>query len=77
MPATEAFATKIPPDLKRALDDLCRRYGLRKNFVVEQALREKIEDLLDTFALEEARQTATGFVPWDAVQAELRRKRKL
>jgi hypothetical protein len=77
MAATEAFATKIPGEVKRALDEVCRRYGLRKNFVVEQALREKIEDLLDTFALEEARETATRFVPWAAVQRELRRQGKL
>ena len=73
----EAFATKLPVDLKRALDDVCRRYGLRKNFVVEQALREKIEDLLDAFDLEEARKTAVVFRPWAEVERLLRRHKKL
>jgi predicted transcriptional regulator len=77
MNRTEAFTTKLPPGLKRALDDACRRYGLRKNFVVEQALREKLEDLADAFDLEEARKTAVSFRPWQAVEKELRRRGKL
>lgn len=77
MPSNQAFATKLPPDLKRALDDVCRRFGLRKNFVVEQALREKLEDLLDAFELEEARKTATSFRKWEEVEKELKRRGKV
>lgn len=77
MVRNEAFATKLPADLKRALDAVCRRYGLRKNFVVEQALREKLEDLIDAFELEEARKTAVAFRPWADVEKELRRRGKL
>ena len=77
MSRNEAFATKIPSDLKRDLTRVCDRLGLRKNFVVEQALREKIEDLCDVFDLEEARKSAVSFLPWDEVQKELKRRGKI
>lgn len=72
MAQEEAFATKLPRDLKEALDEVCQRFGLRKNFVVEQALREKLEDLLDTFDLQEAVHEATGFHDWEKVKKELK-----
>ncbi len=50
---------------------------MRKNFVVEQALREKIEDLADAFDLEKARKTAGVFRPWTDVERFLRRRKKL
>lgn len=75
--ASEPFATRLSPEVKQALTDICRRYGLRKNFVVEQALREKLEDLLDTFELEAARQSATRFLPFEEVVADLRNRGKL
>lgn len=70
----EPFATKIPSDLKRLLDDVCEKMGLKKNFVVEAALREKLEDLLDTFDLNEAIQTSTGFHPWESVKKDILKK---
>lgn len=63
-----AFATKLPADLMKELDDVCGRFGLRKNFVVEQALREKLEDILDTFDLQDAMKEATGFQAWKNVK---------
>ena len=77
MAGAEAFATKIPGDLKKALDEVCEKLGLRKNFVVEAALREKIEDLLDTYDLDQAIKEATGFRPWNEVKKELRGSGKL
>jgi len=77
MSATEVFSTKLPKDLKKKLDELCHRYGLRKNFVVEQAIREKLEDLLDTFDLDEAEKEATGFRPWAEIKKDLKRQGKL
>lgn len=75
--ASRPFATKIPSDLAEALDALCIRQGLRKNFVVEQALREKIEDLLDGEDLREALREATGFHAWDEVKrGALKRRRR-
>jgi len=65
---TQAIATKLPTDLTKALDDVCKRLGLRKNFVIEAALREKIEDLLDAEDLQEAVREATGFRPWEEVK---------
>jgi len=64
MSRTEAFATKISPEVKQALDYVCRKLGLRKNFVVEAALREKIEDLLDTDDLRAAIGEGGTFRPW-------------
>ncbi len=71
-----AFSTKLPADLLRALDDVCVRLGLRKTFVVEQALRDKIEDLLDTRDLEEARKSASSFVSLAALEKRLRPGKK-
>lgn len=69
-----AFATKLPTDLKDSLDQVCEKLGLRKNFVVESALREKLEDLLDTYDLQEAVKEATGFHSWESVKREIRKK---
>lgn len=66
-----ALATKLPSDLTDALDAVCEELGLRKNFVVEQALREKIEDLLDAYDLQEAIREATGFHSWESVKKSL------
>ena len=67
---TQAIATKLPTDLTKALDDVCKRLGLRKNFVLEAALRDKIEDLLDTEDLQEAVREATGFRSWEELKKE-------
>jgi predicted transcriptional regulator len=77
MAATAALTTQIPMDLKQALDEVCRRYGLLTSHVVEQALREKVEDLIDAHDLEEAQRTAVGFREWADVEAELRKSNKL
>lgn len=68
---TVTFATKLPADLTATLDDLCKRLGLRKNALVEMALREKLEDLLDAHDLREAVATETRFLSWSSVKAEL------
>jgi predicted DNA-binding protein len=74
MARNEAFATKIPGELKRALDEVCRKHGLRKSFVVESALREKIEDLLDSYDLKEAIEQGVSFRPWSDVKKESQKK---
>lgn len=73
---THALATRLPADLTQALDEVCRRLGLRKNFVLESALREKLEDLLDAEDLREAVREATGFHAWDSVRREARKGRR-
>jgi predicted DNA-binding protein len=70
------FATKLPENLIGALNDTCERFGLRKNFVVEEALREKIEDLWDSYDLKEAIEQTTGFRDWADVKKELFKKCK-
>jgi len=67
---TEPFATKLPADLTAQLDAVCKKLGLRKNFVLETALREKLEDLLDAADLREAVAEATGFHAWEMVKKE-------
>jgi len=74
MSSMQVFATKLPSDLKKTLDQVCHNLGLRKNFVVETALREKLEDLLDTYDLGEAEKEATGFHNWSEVKKELKKK---
>ncbi len=68
MAKVEAFATKLPSDLKVALDQVCGQLGLRKNFIVEMALREKLEELLDAHDLDRAVKEATGFHSWASVK---------
>ena len=68
---TEPFATKLPSDLTTQLDAVCKKLGLRKNFVLEAALREKLEDLIDAADLRKAMNEATGFHAWDAVKKEV------
>ena len=68
---TVTFATKLPADLTATLNDLCKRLGLRKNALVEAALREKLEDLLDAHDLRDAVATETRFHSWSSVKAEL------
>jgi hypothetical protein len=72
---TEPFATKLPADLTAQLDAVCRRLGLRKNHVLESALREKLEDLIDATDLRLAMKEATGFHAWEDVRQENRRKK--
>lgn len=72
MAKQETFAVKLPADLKKELDAVTEKLGLRKNFVVEEALREKIEDLLDAHDLREAMGGATGFHAWSDVKKSRR-----
>ena len=72
MAENEVFATKLSKGLKRDVDRVCELLGMRKNFLVEEALREKVEDLLDAYDLREALREATGFHSWDAVKKEIR-----
>ncbi|MFH1023363.1 MAG: hypothetical protein V1809_08225 [Planctomycetota bacterium] len=65
-----AFATKLPEDLAETLDKVCKRFGLKKNFLVESALREKLEDLLDAEDLRQAIGDEVEFVPWNQVRPD-------
>lgn len=73
---TSPLATRLPEDLTRRLSQVCERLGLRKNFVIESALREKLEDLLDAHELNEAVRDATGFHAWESVKRAPRRPRR-
>ena len=77
MSATVALATPIPANLKQMLEEVCKRYGLRTDLVVEEALREKLEDLIDAHDLEEAQRTASGFLSWEEVETGLKASNKL
>ncbi len=68
----EVFATKLPRELKKRIDEVCALLGMRKNFLVEEAIREKIEDLLDAYDLREAMKEATGFHSWESVKKGLK-----
>jgi len=68
-----ALATKLPSEVTSALDAVCRKLGLRKNHVIETAIREKLEDLLDAKDLREAIREASGFHHWRGVKREPQR----
>ena len=72
---TQPLATKLPADLTEQLDSVCKRLGLRKNYVIETALRDKIEDLLDAADLGTAIKEATGFHAWEEVKRKNNPKR--
>jgi predicted transcriptional regulator len=67
---TRILAIRLPSDLFEALDTICNRLGVQKNFVAEAAIREKIEDLIDGEDLREAVKEATGFHSWQDVKAK-------
>ena len=68
----EVFATKLPRELKGRIDEVCELLGMRKNFLVEEAIREKLEDLLDAHDLRQAMKEATGFHSWESVRKGLK-----
>jgi predicted transcriptional regulator len=68
---TRTLTVNLPADLFEALDAVCKLLRLRKSFVVETALREKIEDLLGAEDLCEAVKQATGFHAWEEVKSEI------
>ena len=70
---SQVFAAKLPKDLVAQLSQICAALGMRKNFLVEEALREKIEDLMDSYDLRQAMKQATGFHSWDAVLKEIKK----
>lgn len=72
MAKAETFSAKMSSDLKKLLDEVCKRTGLRKQFVVEEALREKLEDILDSYDLRESIEAAGEFYPWNAVKKQMR-----
>ena len=67
---TEVLVTRLPADLTRALDEVCSKLGLRKNHVIENALRENIEDLLDADDLRKAKRKAAGYNIWKMIGKE-------
>ena len=71
MTKSEVFATKLPGELKKQLDAVCVLLGVKKSYLVEEAIREKLEDLLDSYDLRQAVKEATGFHPWESVKKEL------
>jgi len=68
---TAALSTKLPVELLRTLDLVCKRFGMRKNHVIETALREKIEDMLDSEDLKQAISEETRLHDWNTVKNEL------
>ncbi len=69
-----ALRVKISASLSRALDGVCLRLGLSKRHVIESAIREKIEDLLDREDLRMAVRRAAGFHRWELVRKEAYRR---
>lgn len=68
------LATKLSSDLKSTLDRVCKKLGLKKSHVIESALREKLEDLMDAHDLNVAIKEASGFHSWHSLKKELKLK---
>lgn len=68
MNKTEVFAAKLPVGLKDKVSQVCELLGMRKNFLIEEAIREKLEDLLDAYDLRQAMKESTGFHSWESVK---------
>jgi predicted DNA-binding protein len=66
----EVFATKLPAELKKQLDAVCVLLGVKKSYLVEEAIREKLEDLLDSYDLRQAMKEATGFHALETLKKE-------
>ena len=73
MPAMASLSTRIRPETKRALIDVCARRGLKLTAVVDEALREKLEDLADSAELEDAIRSARQMIPYRAARRVLKR----
>ena len=69
---SEVFATKLPRELKKQIDEVCGLLGMRKNFLIEEAIREKLEDLLDAYDLRQAVSEASGFHSWESIKKEIK-----
>jgi len=72
--SNEVFSTKLSPSLKKQLEAASNLLGIRKNFIVEEAIREKLEDLLDAHDLRQAISEATGFHSWESIKKEIGKK---
>lgn len=68
---TAALSTRLPDELASQLDAVCEQFGYRKSKLIEIALREKIEDLLDANDLREAVAGETRLHAWSDVRASL------
>ena len=45
---------------------------MKKNFITEKVIREKLEDLLDAHDLRQAVKEASGFHSWETVKKDLK-----
>lgn len=72
MKTRQTFSAKIPSELKKLLDKVCRMAGVKKQFVVEEALREKIDDILDAYDLREAIKSSGEFYSWESIKKVIR-----
>jgi len=68
---TQVFATKLPVELKKQLDAVCALLGVKKSYLVEEALREKLEEMLDSYDLRQAQKEASGFHGLDSLKKDL------
>lgn len=74
MSKAAVISTKLPVGLIHMLDEICLKLGLRKTYVIETALKEKLEDLIDANDLEEAIKESSGFHGLGEVKNVLKKK---
>lgn len=59
MKKTTTLSTVINSDVKKAAAALCKRKGMKLQFLIEQALIEKLEDEIDLEAYQERKAEPT------------------
>lgn len=69
---TTTLSTTIDADLKKALAAFCKKRGLKIQSVVENAIREQLEDELDLAAFDERKDEEE--ISFAAAMKKLRRK---
>jgi predicted DNA-binding protein len=67
------LSTRLRPEVKARLLEICERAGLKVTAVVEQALREKLEDLDDALELDEAVHNPEEMIPYRKARRALKR----
>jgi hypothetical protein len=63
---------KLPSELERQLSEVCRLLGMSERTLVADAVREKLDALLDAYNLRSSLRKAAGHAPWDTLKKNYR-----
>lgn len=63
---------RLPQSLEKQVSEVCDLLGMRKSDLVEEAVREKLEDLLNAYNLRSSLREASGHAPWGILKKNFR-----